>query len=421
MLNIPVNKSNLIKIKRETLGLTQKEFAELLGLKETGERTISGWERGEHTPTDSKFREIKELTLKVPFKHKKKNNKFTFIDLFAGIGGLRLPFQNLGGNCVFSSEWDKFAKKTYASNFGELPHGDITKIAAKDVPDHDVLLAGFPCQAFSKAGLKSGFLDTRGTMFFEIQRILAEKKPKIFLLENVKQLKGHDKGETLKTILQILRGENNDLIPNNVPMSLEARKSLKTQLNYTVDFRVLSSNNFSVPQRRERIYLVGFNNKFFSGNKTKRQIYEIFANLEKRRSVTSLGDILEKNSKVQEKYTISDKLLEGHERRKKQHKEKGNGFGYSVFNTKSQYCNTISARYYKDGSEILIDQTDIGKNPRKLTPRECARIQGFPDNFIVDAVSDNQIYKQFGNSVSIPVVKEISNKMIEIYLNVLKS
>ena len=417
MLNIPVNKSNLIRTKRETLGLTQKEFAELLGLKETGERTISGWERGEHTPTDSKFREIKELTLKVPFKHNKKNNKFTFIDLFAGIGGLRLPFQNLGGSCVFSSEWDKFAKKTYASNFGELPHGDITKISAEDVPDHDILLAGFPCQAFSKAGFKSGFLDTRGTMFFEIQRILAEKKPKIFLLENVKQLKGHDKGETLKTILQILRGENNDLIPNNVPMSQEARKSLKTQLNYTVDFRVLSSNNFGVPQKRERLYIVGVNKNYFSGGEYVRKIYDLFNNLEKRRSRTCLGDILEKNYIVPEKYTISNKLLAGHIRRKKEHKAKGNGFGFSVFNRYSEYCNTISARYYKDGSEILIDQSEIGKNPRKLTPRECARIQGFPDKFIVDAVSDIQIYKQFGNSVSLPVINEISKLILRDFIN----
>ncbi len=421
MLGLTKHTSELIKNKRETFGMTQKDFAELLGLKETGERTVSGWERGEHTPTISKLKEINELTVKVPYKHSQKINKFKFVDLFAGIGGLRLPFQELGGSCVFSSEWDRFAKKTYASNFGELPYGDITQISAKDVPDHDVLLAGFPCQAFSKAGLKNGFFDTRGTMFFEIQRLLAEKQPKVFLLENVKQLKGHNKGETLDTILKILRGENRNSIPEDVPMSDEARKSLKAKLNYIVDYRVLSSNNFGVPQRRERLYLVGFNKNFFLGGETKRQIYEIFSSLEKKRSLTCLGDILEKNLVVPDKYTISDKLFEGHKRRKKQHKEKGNGFGYSVFNNKSHYCNTISARYYKDGSEILIDQSDIGANPRKLTPRECARIQGFPDNFIVDAVSDNQIYKQFGNSVSIPVVKEIANKMIEIYSNILKS
>ena len=343
MLGLTKHTSELIKNKRETFGMTQKDFAELLGLKETGERTVSGWERGEHTPTISKLKEINELTVKVPYKHSQKINKFKFVDLFAGIGGLRLPFQELGGSCVFSSEWDRFAKKTYASNFGERPYGDITQISAKDVPDHDVLLAGFPCQAFSKAGLKNGFFDTRGTMFFEIQRLLAEKQPKVFLLENVKQLKGHNKGETLDTILKILRGENRNSIPEDVPMSDEARKSLKAKLNYIVDYRVLSSNNFGVPQRRERLYLVGFNKNFFLGGEIKRQIYEIFSSLEKKRSLTCLGDILEKNLVVPDKYTISDKLFEGHKRRKKQHKEKGNGFGYSVFNNKSHYCNTISA------------------------------------------------------------------------------
>ena len=220
------------------------------------------------------------------------------------------------------------------------------------------------------------------------------------------------KGETLKTILKILRGENNHSISDNISMSAEARESLNTKLNYTVDFRVLSSNNFGVPQK-ERLYIIGFNKKYFSGGKIIREIYEIFNNLEKRRSETCLGSVLEENIKVPEKFTISDKLLEGHERRKREHKLKGNGFGYSVFNAKSNYCNTISARYYKDGSEILIDQTDINKNPRKLTPRECARIQGFPEKFFVNAVSDVQIYKQFGNSVSIPVIQAIANRLFK--------
>ena len=253
-------------------------------------------------------------------------------------------------------------------------------------------------------------------MFFEIQKILAAKKPKIFQFENVKQLKGHDKGETLKTILKILCGENKHLIPENIPMSAEARESLNTKLNYTVDFRVLSSNNFGVPQKRERIYIIWFNKKYFSGGKIIREIYEIFHNLEKRRSETCLGSILEENIKVPEKFTISDRLLEGHKRRKIEHELKGNGFGYSVFNAKSNYCNTISARYYKDGSEILIDQTDINKNPRKLTPRECARIQGFPEKFFVNAVSDVQIYKQFGNSVSIPVINEILKLILNVFI-----
>ena len=169
---------DLIKQRRESLGLTQKEFAFLLNLKDSGDRTISGWERGEHSPTDAKLKIIKNLSTLIPFKESSKKPDFTFIDLFAGIGGIRLPFQQLNGKCLFSSEWDKFAIKTYASNYGELPNGDITKIPTSQIPSHDILLAGFPCQAFSQAGLKKGFTDTRGTMFFEIQRILAAKQPK---------------------------------------------------------------------------------------------------------------------------------------------------------------------------------------------------------------------------------------------------
>ena len=406
---------DLIKQRRESLGLTQKEFAFLLNLKDSGDRTISGWERGEHAPTDAKLKIIKNLSTLIPFKESSKKPDFTFIDLFAGIGGIRLPFQQLNGKCLFSSEWDKFAIKTYASNYGELPNGDITKIPTNQIPSHDILLAGFPCQAFSQAGLKRGFTDTRGTMFFEIQRILAAKQPKAFLLENVKQLKGHDKGKTLKTILEILRGENKQDLPQDYPVSDEVRKSMNKKLNYAVDFRVLRANNFGIPQKRERIYIVGFNRDYFKNtNALDLKIEEMFSYLEQKKSVTRLGDVLEENSKVEEKYTISDRLLAGHIRRRKEHKIKGNGFGYSLFNTESPFCNTISARYYKDGSEILIDQSDINKNPRKLTPRECARIQGFPDQFNVSAVSDVQIYKQFGNSVSVPVIKEIGKLLIDI-------
>ena len=406
---------DLIKHRRESLGLTQKEFAFLLNLKDSGDRTISGWERGEHSPTDAKLKIIKNLSTLIPFKESSKKPDFTFIDLFAGIGGIRLPFQQLNGKCLFSSEWDKFAIKTYASNYGELPNGDITKIQTNQIPSHDILLAGFPCQAFSQAGLKKGFTDTRGTMFFEIQRILAAKQPKAFLLENVKQLKGHDKGKTLKTILEILRGENKQNIPQDYPVSDEVRKSMNKKLNYAVDFRVLRANNFGIPQKRERIYIVGFNKDYFKNTDAlDKKIEEMFSTLEQKKSITRLGDVLEENSKVEEKYTISDRLLAGHIRRKKEHKIKGNGFGYSLFNTESPFCNTISARYYKDGSEILIDQSDINKNPRKLTPRECARIQGFPDEFNVSAVSDVQIYKQFGNSVSVPVIREIGKLLIDI-------
>jgi len=415
MENTLLQPKDLIKQRRETLGLTQKEFAYLLNLKESGDRTISGWERGEHSPTEAKLKIIENLSTFIPFKKRTERSDFTFIDLFAGIGGIRLPFQNLGGECLFSSEWDKFSIKTYAANFGELPKGDISKISSNEIPSHDILLAGFPCQAFSQAGLRKGFADTRGTMFFEIQRILAAKQPKAFLLENVKQLKGHDKGKTLKTILEILRGENDLNIPDDYPVSEEVRNSMNKKLNYAVDFRVLRANNFGVPQKRERIYIVGFNRDFFDESvDLDKKISEMFSYLENKRSSTRLGDILENNSIIEPKYTISDRLLAGHIRRRKEHKIKGNGFGYSLFNVDSSFCNTISARYYKDGSEILIDQSDIDKNPRKLTPRECARIQGFPDEFLVNAVSDVQIYKQFGNSVSVPVINEIAKSVIEI-------
>lgn len=214
--------------------------------------------------------------------------KFRFIDLFAGIGGMRIPFEELGGECVFSSEWDTFAQATYELNFGHKPEGDITEIPAKRIGKHDILLGGFPCQAFSNAGLKRGFLDTRGTMFFEIQRILAEWRPKMFLLENVKQLRGHDKGRTLETILAILNG-NAPPIPDDIPMSLEARKSLQNRLNYAVDFKVLSATEFGVPQRRERVYIVGFDRDHYGDVDAS----EVFANLEERESATRLMDALE--------------------------------------------------------------------------------------------------------------------------------
>ena len=393
-----------IKQKRLGMGLTQTEFARLLGLGDAGERTIRGWENGEHQPTKAKLIEIENLPSHAPYKDTKNKSAFKFIDLFAGIGGIRLGFQNNGGKCVFTSEWDKFAQKTYAANFGELPHGDITKIPVDQIPEHDVLLAGFPCQAFSQAGLKKGFTDTRGTMFFEIQKILAHHQPSVFVLENVKQLKGHNKGETLKTILQILRGEDSQVIPDDVPMSEEARKALNKRLNYWVDFKVLRAADFGCPQNRERIFIVGFNkNKFPSANFDSLFSWPIPLN-----KPTKVGDILEDHNSVDPKYTISEKLLEGHERRKVQHAIKGNGCGYSLFKHSDVYTNTLSARYYKDGSEILIDQSDHKKRPRKLTPRECARLQGFPENFVVNAVSDVQIYKQFGNSVTVPVVSAVA-------------
>lgn len=404
-----------IKNKRLGMGLTQAEFAQLLGLGPSGERTIRGWENSEHDPTPAKLAEIRILPSSAPLKKSNKKHAFTFIDLFAGIGGIRLGFQQHGGHCVFTSEWDKFAQKTYAANFGDLPQGDITKVALKDIEPHDVLLAGFPCQAFSQAGLKKGFTDTRGTMFFEIQKILAYHQPSVFVLENVKQLKGHNKGETLKTILQILRGEDFHSIPDDVPMSEEARKALNKRLNYWVDFKVLRAADFGCPQNRERIFIVGFNKeKFPNAN-----FDQLFQWPTPPKTPTRVGDILENHKLVDPKYTISEKLLEGHERRKVQHAIKGNGFGFSVFKESDEYTNTLSARYYKDGSEILIDQSKYKKRPRKLTPRECARLQGFPEEFIVNAVSDVQIYKQFGNSVSVPVVSAVA-KSIKSTLDKLK-
>lgn len=412
MLDQYQNVSDMIKEKRENLGLNQREFAEFLGLREGGERTVGGWERGEHQPSPTKLNTIANLDVDVPFRDTRKTHHFSFIDLFAGIGGIRLPFQKRGGKCVFTSEWDKFSKKTYAANFGELPDGDITQIRSADIPEHDLLLAGFPCQAFSQAGLKRGFFDTRGTMFFEIQRILAHHQPKAFLLENVKQLRGHDRGNTLKTILSILRGEKVAELPADVPMSEEARASLSTTLNYDVDFRVLKASNFGVPQNRERIYIIGFNRDKVKASEQGGLAERILDDLARKTTKTRLGDILVDNATVDPKYTLSDRLWHGHIRRKAEHEEKGNGFGYSLFTRESTSCNTISARYYKDGSEILIDQSDINRNPRKLTPKECAAIQGFPAEFMLDAVSDVQNYRQFGNSVAVPVISAISKEML---------
>lgn len=372
--------ADLIKQKRIDLGLTQKDFADALGLGKFGDRTLRRWENGESNPSALELEAILNFAAIIPFKNTRITNDFKFIDLFAGIGGIRIPFQELGGKCVFTSEWDKFAQKTYKLNFGEEPSGDITKIAASEIDDFDILLAGFPCQPFSQAGLKKGFADTRGTLFFEIERIIEEKRPKAFLLENVKQLRGHDKGRTLKTIETHLR-----------------------ELDYTVDSSVLRAADFGVPQNRERIYIVGFDKRHFCIPEK----YKFMPPVPTHKK-TRLGEILQ--SGVDDKYTISDKLYEGHLRRKKEHLEKGNGFGFSLFNENSEYTNTLSARYYKDGSEILIEQK--GKNPRKLTPRECARLQGFPEKFVIP-VSDTQAYKQFGNSVAVPVIEKIAERILQ--------
>ena len=306
---------------------------------------------------------------------------FRFIDLFSGIGGMRIGFDQCGGECVFSSEIDDHARVTYALNFNETPEGDIREIEVDSIPEHDLLLAGFPCQPFSIAGvtklssmgLEHGFLDeTKGTLFFDICRILAHHKPRAFLLENVKGLTWHDKGRTFETIT----------------------KSLE-ELGYTINSKVINSKNF-VPQRRERIFIVGFNDG----------TYFKFPELPEELPV--LGDILEEN--VDPKYTINDHLWNYHQERKRKQKAKGNGFGYRIFDH-NQSSGTLPARYNKDGADILIKQK--GKNPRKLTPRECARLMGFPEDFILNP-SENQMYKQFGNAVVASLVTHLAKAIIEV-------
>ncbi len=372
---LKVDISQTIAYKREEFDMTYKEFADALGLGTDGDSYLRSWEKGESKPDKVTEKKIKTFGSKPLYSGKNKTHLFTFIDLFAGIGGIRIPFQEMGGECVFTSEWDKFAQKTYKANFGVTPAGDITKVKEQEIPDFDILLGGFPCQPFSQAGLHKGFEDTRGTLFFEIERIIKSKRPKAFLLENVKQLKGHDHGRTFRVIMQHLNA-----------------------LNYHCEARVLRAADFGVPQIRERIYIVGFDREFYNIPAVYSFPFPLPSGVK-----TTVGSILEKN--VDDRYTISDKLWEGHQQRKIRNREQGKGFGYSLFTEQSPYTSTLSARYYKDGSEILIEQK--GKNPRKLTPRECARLQGFPDGFIIP-VSNAQAYKQFGNSVAVPVIRALA-------------
>lgn len=322
-------------------------------------------------------------------KRKKRETKaayFTFVDLFAGIGGMRIAFDRAGGRCVYSNEWNKYSQQTYFANFGEQPAGDITQVPATDIPDHDILVAGFPCQPFSIAGVSkkkslgraTGFEDkTQGTLFFDVCRILKEKRPKAFLLENVKNLYSHDKGRTFKIILE----------------SLE-------ELHYETFYAVLDGQHY-VPQHRERILIVGFDRGRYG-----REVDFKFS-LTPREPKPVIRDILDVD--VDEKYTLSDKLWSYLQNYAAKHKAAGNGFGYGLAPLNG-VSRTISARYYKDGSEILIAQE--GKNPRRLTPRECARLQGFPDSFKIP-VSDTQAYKQFGNSVVVPLIEEVARTIIK--------
>lgn len=308
------------------------------------------------------------------------NTRYTFIDLFAGIGGMRIAFERNNCTCLYSNEWNKYSQMTYYTNFGDQPEGDITQVRAETIPHHDILVAGFPCQPFSIAGVSkknslgraTGFEDlTQGTLFFDVCRILKAKRPKAFMLENVKNLKSHDRGKTFRIIQE----------------SLE-------QLDYDVHYAVLDGQNY-VPQHRERIIIVGFDRKRYGEVDFNFDITPV-----ERKPI--LKDILEKE--VDPKYTLSDKLWTYLQNYAQKHKEAGNGFGFGLASPDG-VARTLSARYYKDGSEILIPQE--GKNPRRLTPRECARLQGFPDSFKIE-VSDTQAYRQFGNSVVVPLMADVA-------------
>lgn len=332
---------------------------------------------------DPDFQYYLPINWDIPFPTPK-NPKFKFIDLFAGIGGIRLAYQNLGGKCVFTSEWNNYSKRTYEANFGEVPFGDITKIKESEIPDHDLLVAGFPCQPFSIAGVSKknalgrphGFLcKTQGTLFFDIARILEHKRPAAFMLENVKNLMSHDSGKTYNVISNTLK-----------------------DLGYSIHAQVLNSKHF-VPQHRARIIIVGFRSDIDETS-------EDFAFPVLPKPGKMFKDILE--PLPDPKYTLTDHLWKYLRDYSDKHKAKGNGFGFGLTDM-TGIARTLSARYYKDGSEVLIPQP--GQNPRRLTPRECARLQGFPDEFIIP-VSDTQAYKQFGNSVTVPLIQAVGNQLI---------
>ena len=382
---------------------TQAEIAEWLNVDV---RTVRRWEVGE---TEAPAYVVDALQYLLPLEDPfvPEDAEFTFIDLFAGIGGIRQAFERIGGCCVFTSEWDDYAKKTYVENYRRDHHplnGDITKVSASNIPDHDVLLAGFPCQPFSIAGVSKknalgrahGFLDeTQGTLFFDVARIIKEKQPRAFLLENVKNLMSHDKGRTFDVI----------------------RRTLTEDLGYDVHCKVIDGAHFT-PQHRERIVIVGFREPV---------AFDWDAIPLPPKGNRLLGDILHRtdgsepwlpwdgdrffdrdNGRVQEKYTLTPKLWKYLQDYAEKHRAKGNGFGFGLVNERS-ITRTLSARYYKDGSEILVDQ-GLGKNPRRLTPRECARLMGFDDTFRIP-VSDTRAYKQFGNSVVVDVMAHAAKLM----------
>lgn len=376
----------------------QRELAEGLGVSV---RTVRRWELGESEPPPYLESAIRQRLLPLSTDDEPQGD-FTFIDLFAGIGGIRKGFETHGGCCVFTSEWDRWAQKTYLANFPNSTHtlvGDITEVDEQDVPEHDVLLAGFPCQPFSIAGVskknslgrKHGFLDeTQGTLFFDVARIIKAKQPKAFLLENVKNLVGHDKGKTFRVICKVLQEE----------------------LGYHIHWKVIDGQHF-VPQHRERIIIVGFREfTDFTWDDLRlppegprlSSILHPQDGSEAPEAHYTIG----KKARVDARYTLSPKLWAYLQDYAAKHRAAGNGFGFGLVNGDS-VTRTLSARYYKDGSEILVSQGPR-KRPRRLTPRECARLMGLDDSFIIP-VSDTQAYKQFGNSVIMPVIQEVARIM----------
>jgi DNA (cytosine-5)-methyltransferase 1 len=370
-------------------GLSLQQTADLL---EVSARSLHRYDNGDQQPSALAMKTLRQAAEAREASAFGTQRAFTFIDLFAGIGGLRRGFESIGGHCVFTSEWDRHAQETYQLNFRDNhpPEGDIRPFSAEPdrVPDHDVLLAGFPCQPFSIAGVSKknalgrphGFLcDTHGTLFYDTAKIIGAKRPAAFLLENVKNLERHDGGRTFETIMNVLRNE----------------------LKYEVTARVISSEAW-VPQRRERIFIVGFREP--TG-------FDLDAlELPDPASGPKLGSILDPHEEVDPKYTLTPRLWEYLQAYKAKHAEKGNGFGYSVFGP-NDVTRTLSARYYKDGSEILVEQP--GRRPRRLTPRECARLMGFErrDRPFLLHGSDTQAYRQFGNSVVVPVIEFLAAAM----------
>ena len=386
LINIKVLKDNSEDLATLTHYLQHKNNGVSKFYKKPAEIVISKLEEPieEYLKLDLKF--------DVPFPPIKKST-FKFIDLFAGIGGFRIAMQNLGGNCVFSSEIDKFAKQTYDLNFGEVPFGDITKILENDIPDHDILCAGFPCQAFSIAGKRKGFEDeTRGTLFFDIKRIIKAKKPKAFFLENVKGLKSHDKGRTLKTILKVLRDDLDYYVPEP---------------------QIMNAKDFGVPQNRERIFIIGFRKDL--------KIEEFEYPKPKKKKVAF--DSIKEENEVSVKYYLSTQYQDTLRNHKERHKSKGNGFGYEIIDD-NQCANAIVVGGMGRERNIVIDCRLTDFTPitkikgvvnrdgwRRMTPREWARLQGFPDNYLIK-VSDAQAYKQFGNSVAIPAIQSTAKVLV---------